>query len=138
MKITPYISVPNARETIKSYEKLFGAKLLSHMPFDENVGKEMGLPDSFDYEKSTMHAVLEFSGTEVFISDSMGPSSPGPVEIVLDFDNRKELELVWGRVKRMGLEVVMELEEQFWGALYGRFRDKNNVGWQLNYTIKQE
>ena len=85
MKITPHISVPNAKKTIEVYKELFDVKLVDHMPFTKEIGQGMGFPEDFDYETSTMHAVLDFSGTEVYIADSMGPMQPGPVEIVLDF-----------------------------------------------------
>ena len=135
MKITPHISVSNAKKTIETYKKLFDAKLLDHMPFDRNMGQEMGLPPDFNYEDSTMHAVLDFDGTEIYIADSMMPQTPGPVEIVLDYKSREDIEAVWRRVKEMGLQVVMELEPQFWGALYGRFLDEDGVGWQLNHNM---
>lgn len=138
MKVIPYISVPNAMKAIAVYEKLFDARLVDRMPFDETVGASMGLPDDFDYENSTMHAALDFSGAEVYISDSMGEAALGPVEILLDFDSREEIEGVWAKVKKMGLRVVMELEPQFWGALYGRFVDNDGVGWQLNHNLSQE
>lgn len=137
LKITPHISVANAKKTIEIYKKLFGAKLTIHMPFEKNIGTEMGLPEDFDYENSTMHAVLDFSGTEVYIADSMGPTQSGAVEIVLDFESREDIEYVWKNVKEMNLPVIMDLEIQFWGALYGRFRDNDNVGWQLNHNLPQ-
>ena len=138
MKITPHISVANAKKTIEVYKKLFGAKLVDHMPFTKEVGQGMGFPENFEYENSTMHAVLDFSGVEVYIADSMAPMQPGPVEIVLDFESREDIEKVWNNVKSMKLQIVMELEKQFWGALYGRFIDKDNIGWQLNHNISQE
>jgi uncharacterized glyoxalase superfamily protein PhnB len=138
MKITPYISVPNAKETIKVYKQLFGAKLIDHMPFDRNIGASMGLPENFDYENSTMHAVLDFDGAEVYIADSMGEKHSGPVEIVLDFESREDIEAVWSQVRKMNLQVIMELEPQFWGALYARFIDNDGVGWQLNHNLTQD
>jgi uncharacterized glyoxalase superfamily protein PhnB len=138
MKITPHISVPNAKKTIEIYKQLFGAKIIDHMPFDKNIGVSMGLPESYDYENSTMHAVLDFKGTEVYIADSMGEKHSGPVEIVLDFEHREDIETVWNQVKKMNLQIVMELEPQFWGALYGRFIDNDGVGWQLNHNLSQD
>ena len=135
MKITPYISVSNAKKTIEIYKNLFGATLSSHMPFNKHIGEEWGFPDDFDYDNSTMHAVLDFQGSEVYISDSMNSTSSGPVEIVLDYESREALENVWAKVKQMKLRVVMELETQFWGALYGRFVDNDGIGWQLNHNL---
>ena len=56
MKVIPYISVPNAKKAIKLYEELFGAELVSSMPFDRSFGENMGLPEDFNYTDSTMHA----------------------------------------------------------------------------------
>lgn len=69
------------------------------MPFDRNIGSQTGLPKNFTYENSTMHAVLEFGGNEVYISDSMSESSSGPVEIVLDFESKEDIEAVWANVR---------------------------------------
>ncbi|MBD3207656.1 hypothetical protein GF319_15105 [Candidatus Bathyarchaeota archaeon] len=55
--------------------------------------------------------------------------SHGPVEIVLDFESKDEIEKVWQRVKENNLKIIMPLEEQFWRALYGRFIDSKGVGW---------
>jgi uncharacterized glyoxalase superfamily protein PhnB len=85
-----------------------------------------------------MHAVLDFDGTEVYVADSMGLKNSGPVEIVLDFENREDIESVWSQVKKMNLQILMELEPQFWGALYGRFIDNDGVGWQLNHNLPQD
>ena len=120
------------------YEKLFNARLVDHMPFDKAIGAGMGLPADFDYENSTMHAELDFSGSKVYISDAMDETALGPVEILLDFDSREEIEAVWAKVKKMNLRIVMELEPRFWGALYGSFMDNDGVGWQLNHSMNQE
>lgn len=138
MNIIPYISVENAKKTIKIYESLFDAKLIDHMPFDRSIASQMSLREDFDYENSTMHAVLDFGGNEVYIADSMGTHSSGSVEIVLDFESREEIKAVWANVIKMDLKIVMELEPQFWGALYGRFIDDDNIGWQLNYNLLNE
>lgn len=139
VNIVPYIQVANAKITIDRYKELFGAKLVDHMPFDPSIGTQFGFPEDFDYDKSTMHAVVDIGGGMIYISDSMGPSvSGGAVEIVLDLDSRKEIEGIWRKVKSQGLTVKMELEEQFWGALYGSFLDDDGIGWQLNLNLNQE
>lgn len=133
-KIVPHISVPTAKKTIEVYKELFDGVLVEHMPFDPQVGKEMGLPDGFDYENSTMHAVMDLDGATIYIADSMAQGkSNGPVEIVLEIDSREKLDRIWSRVKSMNLTVIMELEMQFWGAIYGRFVDQDGVGWQLHH-----
>ncbi len=136
--IIPHISVKNAIKTIKIYKKLFKAKQIDHMPMDPKIGTEMGLPENFDYSNSTMHAVVEINGAQFYIADSMGQLvSGGPVEIVLQIESKEDQETIWEQVKSMNLTVVMELETQFWGDIYGRFIDQDSVGWQLVHTPKQ-
>jgi len=133
-KIVPHVSVANAKKTIEAYKKLFNAKLIDHMPFDPQIGKQFGFPDNFDYDNSTMHAVVNVKGATLYIADSMGtPASGGPVEMVLEIDTKEELDEIWARVKSMNLTIIMELEQQFWGAYYGRFVDQDGVGWQLHH-----
>jgi PhnB protein len=139
VNVVPYIQVTNAKRTIEKYKELFGATLVDRMPFDPSIGAQFGFPEDFDYESSTMHAVMEIGGGMIYLSDSMGPAaSGGSVEIVLDLDSREQIEDIWGKVKSQGLTVKMELEEQFWGALYGRFVDDDGIGWQLNLNLTHE
>ena len=65
------------------------------------------------------------------------PASGGPVEIVLQIETKEDQESIWEQVKSMNLTVVMELETQFWGDIYGRFIDQDGIGWQVIHTPKQ-
>lgn len=136
MKVVPYITVENAKAAIEVYVDLFGATLVDHMPFTKEVGAGFGFPEDFDYEGSTMHAVIDIGGATIFLSDGQG-AVRGNVEIVLDFEAKEQIEEVWSKVKKAGYEIVMEMEQQFWGAIYGRFVDDDGIGWQLNYTLPQ-
>ena len=53
----------------------------------------------------------------------------GAVELVLELDSEEELNAIWDRVKSMNFTIIMELEKQFWGAIYGRFVDQDGIGW---------
>jgi uncharacterized glyoxalase superfamily protein PhnB len=136
VKIVPYITVSDARKTIEVYKDLSGATLVDHMPFTKEVGQGFGFPDDFDYENSTMHASINIDGALIYLSDGAGKVG-GIVEIVLDYESREQVEEVWDKVKKAGYEIKMELEPQFWGAIYGRFVDADGVGWQLNHNLPQ-
>jgi PhnB protein len=139
VKVVPYIQVPNAKKTIEIYKELFRATLIDHMPFNPEIGAQFGFQEDFDYVNSTMHAVIEIQGATIYLSDSMEENPGGSlVEIVLDFDSRDQIKNIWEKVKTMNFTVKMELEEQFWGALYGRFVDGDGVGWQLNFNLNQQ
>ena len=128
--------MPDARKTIEVYRDLFGATIVDYMPFTKEVGQGFGFPDDFDYENSTMHASIDIDGALIYLSDGAGQVG-GVVEIVLDYESREQMEEVWSKVKKAGYEIKMELEPQFWGAIYGRFIDADGVGWQLNHNLPQ-
>lgn len=56
---------------------------------------------------------------------------------MLDYESREQMEKVWTKVKKAGYEINMELEQQFWGTIYGRFIDADGLGWQLNHNLPQ-
>ena len=132
----PYLTVPNALTAIKVYEDVFGAKLTTRMPFDKEIGMQMGFPVDYDWENSTMHSEIEIHGAQINMAD--GQSSPGGnVDVLLMLDSKEQIENIWKKVKQKGYNVLMELEVQFWGAIYARFIDEFGIGWQLNYTLPE-
>ena len=56
------------------------------------------------------------------------------VYIVLEFENKADIEEVYNRLKEGG-EVQMELADMFWGAKYAKLVDKYDIGWDLSYTF---
>ena len=133
-KINPYILARNGKKAIELYENLFGATIIDRMPYTPEMGKEMGLKDDFDYENSTMHAVIDLNGAEIMIADNIfNLHGSGNVEIVVHLDSKEELEKIFSKAKEMGFKIKMDLQETFWGAIYARFEDSEGVGWQLNH-----
>ena len=139
-KAIPYLLVKNGKEAISLYEGIFNAKLIEHMPFDKEVGSQMGIPDDFDYENSTMHAKLEINGALIYLADNaIGPKfdSSGNVEVTLDLETQKQIETFYNKALKAGSTVKMPLEKTFWGAYFARFEDPQGIGWQLNYSEEQ-
>ena len=134
VKTNPYLSVKNGKAAIELYKELFGAKLIDHMPFTNEMGKQFGFSKDFDYKNSTMHAVMDIGGAEIMLNDNiMGLPSGGNVEIVLHLDNKKQLETIYNKAKSKKFKIKMELQQTFWGAWYARFEDSEGIGWQLNF-----
>ena len=137
----PYLLVENIKKAIKLYEDLFEAKVVNHQPFTKEIGKEFGIPDDFDYENSTMHAELEISGAEVYLSDnpmSRGSTTSSNVEIVLDSESKDHIEKIYKKAKEVGCKIGIELQQTFWGANYARFEDPIGIGWQLNFSENEQ
>jgi PhnB protein len=139
VKSIPYIIVKNAKEAIKMYENVFGAKMVGHEPFTKEVGQQFGFPNNFDYEKSTMHATIDIKGALLYLADDTSGkvADKGRVEIVLDLENKKQIEEIYNKAKDANCEISMELQQTFWGAWYARFTDPMGIGWQLNFAEEQ-
>lgn len=142
----PYLIIKDgAKKAIKLYKSIFGAKLVSHMPFDKVMAKEFGFPKDFDYENSTMHAVLEIDGAPIYISDDLSFGDEkirrgiGRVDIMLGIDSKERFDEIWEKVKnRRGFKIIMPAEKTFWESWYFRFIDSKKIGWQINYQIPQK
>jgi PhnB protein len=142
----PYLIIKGgAKKAIKLYKSIFNAKLISHMPYDENIGKEYGFPKDFDYENSTMHAHIEIDGATVYLSDDLSHGDEkirrgiGRVEVMIEIDSKKRFDEIWNKIKnRRGIKVIMPAEKTFWGSWFCRFIDSKKIGWQINYDLPQE
>jgi PhnB protein len=133
----PYLLVKSGKKAIALYEECFGAKLISHEPFKEDLGKMMGFPEDFDYKNSTMHARLDILGAPIYLADNaMGApfDSSGNVEVLLDLESKEQLDLIYEKAKNLGFNIKMELQKTFWGAYFARFEDTEGIGWQINYN----
>jgi uncharacterized glyoxalase superfamily protein PhnB len=123
--VTPYLSVGNAAAQIDWIKKVFGAKERT---------RQMAGPDKI------MHAALQIGDAEVFLadifpgSDMQDPSRAGSsVQITI---YHKEINKFWARAMANGAKVVMPIDNMFWGARYGVFRDPQGHVWALNYPAK--
>jgi PhnB protein len=138
-KVIPFLMVSNGKKAIEIYKRLFGAKLISHMPFNSEMAKNFGFPSDFNYANSTMHATLDIGGVQLYLADNTSNApGEGNVEIVLDLENQLQIEAIWNKVQVKKYKVIMPLQKTFWGAWYLRFIDEFGVGWQINYNIPAE
>ena len=100
-KINPYLMVENGKEAIELYKELFGAKLVEHTPFEKEAGAHFGFPDDYDYENSTMHAILDINGAVII--PKIPYKSLGKIPIRLRSssrtnDNRNTTQISMGKV----------------------------------------
>ena len=134
VKANAYLNVTSGKESIELYKELFGAKLISHMPFKKEMGANMGFPEDFDYENSTMHAMIDIGGAIIMLSDNMmNRVGGGNVMIFLDLDSKEQLDKIHEKVKKKKYKILMELSKTFWGAWFMIFEDSNGIAWQLGF-----
>jgi PhnB protein len=138
VKINPYLMVKNGKEAIELYKDLFGAKVVDHQPFAESAAEFFGFPENYDYENSTMHAVLDIEGAVVMLSDNpMGKQGSGNVQVLITFDNKEDLVKINEKVQKKKFTIIMPLEKTSWGSWYMMFEDSYGIGWQLNFSEDQ-
>lgn len=121
--VTPHLVVKGASEAIDFYQRAFGAKELSRMPFPGEDGQiKIG------------HAELEIGDSRLFLADefpqhgAIGPSGSSPVTIHLYVTDANE---AFARAVEAGATVVMPLSDAFWGDRYGKLTDPFGHHWSI-------
>ena len=117
---------------------MFEAEVVDHNKFTLEVGKQMGLPEDFDYENSTMHAELKIYGDTLYMADAQQDAQGRNVDILLNADTREQIEGIYNRALENGFKVNMELQETFWGSLFASVTDPFGISWQFNFTLEKE
>jgi uncharacterized glyoxalase superfamily protein PhnB len=118
-----YLQVDGAMRAAAFYQRAFGAELAAALPEDD--------------KGRTMHVHLYINGTSVMLSDAF-PEHGHPLEqpqaftLTLQVD---DIDAWWQRAVDAGAEIVMPIEDMFWGARYGQIRDPFGVRWAMNQPI---
>jgi PhnB protein len=128
--LSPHLVVDDAAAAIDFYVKAFGAEELGRVP----------RPDG-----KLVHAALRINGFTVLLNDdfpevrggkSMTPTSLGgtPVTIHLTVT---DVDAKFQRALDAGANVVVPLEDQFWGQRYGIVTDPFGHQWSLGQPVRE-
>lgn len=128
--MTPYLQFPGtAREAMTFYHSVFGGHL------DLLTGAEFGIPDAGE---TIMHAHLTIDGGwSVLASDCEDTGGTGDGDpsrsLCIGSDVPSPVALDWfAALAAGGGEVLIPLEEQAWGSVYGQVRDRFGIRWMFN------
>lgn len=129
-------------EAFRFYEHVFQSKIEA-IDYMRNVPREPGQPELPDDEKDkVMHVSLpilnghRLMGTDVVASMNRKLLVGNNVSINLEPDSREETERLFRELSAGGSD-IMELQEMFWGDLFGACVDKFGVCWMFNFTLKK-
>ena len=117
--VVPYLAVDGASKASEFYQKAFGATVAAAIPPDES-GR-------------TMHIHLRINGGSVMLSDPY-PEYGHPLNAPQAFNLHMQVDDVdawWSRAVQAGAEIVLPLQEMFWGDRYGQLRDPFGVVWAM-------
>ncbi|MCG8373317.1 MAG: VOC family protein [Balneolales bacterium] len=129
--ISPYLFFPgNCEEAIEFYKKALNAEVVSLQRFGD-----ASMPVSDDYKQKIMHAELKTEHFNLMFSDGAPHkeiTKGDNVHLNLSFDSETELRLTWGKLAAGG-NIHMDLQDTFWGAIFGQLEDQFGIRWMFNY-----
>jgi PhnB protein len=123
--VIAYLQVDGAVAASELYKKAFGAEEAGRQPVDE--------------QGRTMHVHLYINDGSLMLSDPYPehgyPSvKPQGFDLMLRVD---DIDRWFNRAAEAGLEVVMPVQDMFWGDLYGVLRDRFGVRWSFTQPIRK-
>jgi PhnB protein len=116
--VTPYLAVKDASAALAFYKKAFGAKVLS----------KMLAPDG-----KIMHSDVQIGDAHIFISDPMMGGEPSSSSVHLYVENADK---AWKKAVAAGAQVVMPIDNAFWGDRYGLLKDPFGQQWAISSHIE--
>ena len=126
IKLIPELVVSDARKAIDFYKQAFAA---------QDLGTH-ATPDG----KKIMHSGLAINGAVIFLVDDFPERNGGkalhpralggsPINLHLNCGN---LQQSWARAVEAGAKVILPLEKQFWGDVYGIVEDPFGHRWSMS------
>lgn len=132
-RLTPYLQFDgNAREAMTHYQSVFGGEL------------ELTTFGEFELEGPAEHimhsslsndAGLALMGSDTPPGDTYSPT--GNVGISLFGNDDAQLRREWEQLAE-GATILMPLEKQMWGDVYGQCIDRFGIMWMVNIAAEQE
>ena len=118
ISVSPYIVLDDVKESLQYYQGIFGG--------DIHILNE--------HQDRVLHAELHLGESLLHFSDTFGRTpKPEHLRLIMQFDNEEELKAVYEALEADG-DVLVELQDTFFGALHGQVQDrKNGLIWVLNY-----
>lgn len=131
-KVIPFLYLDNALEAIEYYKDVFAAIVQGEITMlDQATGNEK-------FKGKVGHCNLLLDDTVLFIGDTLEeyPLQKGDdIQLVFDLGTEERLRKAFKTLAKDG-EIKQELQEVFWGALFGSVKDKYGVTWQIYYGHK--
>jgi len=135
-QINPYLNFDgDAEKAVRLYESALGAKV-EHI---SRFGDMPGSTATAETKHRVMHSTLRLdNGGVIMISDTQPgmPHTPGTnVYVCLDFDDTEDMAKKFDALAAGG-QVLMALNDTFWGARFGMLLDAHGIRWMFNCEKK--
>ncbi|MCG8544946.1 MAG: VOC family protein [Alphaproteobacteria bacterium] len=129
----------NCREAFEFYQSVFGGEFSEFHTYAE-APADMGVPDA---EKDRiMHVSLPVGSSVLMGSDSCSAFGPPPVAgtnftISILGESKAHCDEMCAKLSDGG-NVMMPMDETFWGAYFGYWTDKFGISWMVNYELPKD
>ncbi|MFC7439876.1 VOC family protein [Laceyella putida] len=133
VKINPYLYLPgNSEKAMNDYKDIFGGEIV-------NIQRYRDVPDmpsSEEDKDKILHGHLKVGDQAIYFSDFQNkPVTFGnQVSLTMEFTDVDAIEKVYNALAEGG-EVLMPLQDTFWGAKYGKLTDRFGVNWDLHCQL---
>ncbi|RCX17751.1 PhnB protein [Fontibacillus phaseoli] len=126
-KLTPYFYSEDARTQAQFYVQALGGDIHEQMTYGQAPGTDEALKDKI------IHMSFTAAGVSFFIADTIHepPGHSSGHDLNLEFKSEAEAREAFAKLSKGGT-VIMPLEKQFWGTLFGRLEDKFGIKWQIS------
>jgi PhnB protein len=130
--LTPHISFNgNCEEAINFYKEAFDGEIEFSMTYKGSPMEDQ-VPE--DHQLKIMHSTFAADGIRFMAADSVpGHTVPreSNIDLNIDFDSKEEQAEAF-RILSEGGEVLMPLQDVFWGSHFGMIRDRFGIKWMFN------
>ena len=144
VRVTTYLNFPgNTEEAMNFYKKVFktefaggGIRRFDEVPADENHP-----PMSESIKKMVLHSELPIlAGHSLMASDAppefgMTVTQGNNMYICLEPESREETKRIFDELSVEG-NIVMPLQDMFFGAYFGTITDRYGINWMVNFQAK--
>lgn len=129
--IIPYLRFyGEGKEAAEFYINLLGLEQIRMQKYaDANFPHP---PEAADY---LLHCHLKKGDFQIMLADSADKPAENNelgVTLLIDCESEEEANRLYDGLREEG-QVLMELQDMFWGAKYGKVKDKYGFTWDLNF-----
>ncbi len=129
----------NCREAFEFYREVFGGEFSFLSTFADGP-PELGVPES--EQDRILHMSLPTGSSVLMGSDSTCAFGPPPkagdnFSLSITPDSREQCDELFARLSAGGSD-IQPMQDQFWGAYFGRFTDKFGINWMINFETQEQ
>jgi PhnB protein len=130
--LVPHITFNgDCEQAVNFYKNALGGEIEFIMTYKGSPMEEQ-VPE--DYGLKIMHSTFAADGIRFMAADSMpGHEVPGEsnIDLSIDFDSKEEQAEAFRKLSEGG-QVLMPLQDVFWGSHFGMVQDRFGIKWMLN------